>query len=68
MSFFVPKKPEIKTRDCPECEGRGYIPCPYCEATGCEFPSSKVGYCDHCEGTGKFKCFDCGGLGWFRID
>lgn len=52
MSFFVPKKPEIKTRDCP----------------GCEFPSSKVGYCDHCEGTGKFKCFDCGGLGWFRID
>lgn len=66
MSLFNANKPEYKTKDCPECEGRGYIPCPFCEATGCEYPSSKFGKCQKCDGTGKFKCRTCWGLGWLK--
>ena len=60
------QQPPLKTKDCPECEGKGYIICPECDGkvfwpgvSGKNYP------CPDCSGSGKAECFLCKGTGVF---
>jgi len=46
---------EIETLACSECNGRGYITCPYCEEGQVD--------CPECEGRGRVTCSECDGEG-----
>ena len=49
-----------RSKDCPECNGRGVKPCSSCDATGIMtswFSDDKI--CTDCRGTGQRRCFYC---------
>ena len=62
------KQPELKTKNCPDCEGKGYIICDECNGEGRYYPYTSISYCDHCKGKGKYTCMTCRGFGWIRAD
>lgn len=62
------QQPPLKTKDCPECEGKGYIICPECDGKGKFYPFNSISYCNHCNGKGKYTCDNCHGLGWVKVN
>lgn len=53
-----------RSKDCPECNGRGVKPCSSCDATGIMtswFSDDKI--CTDCRGKGQRRCFYCSGSG-----
>lgn len=68
MSFFNANKPEMKTKECPDCEGKGYIICSECDGKGKFYPYNSISYCNHCHGNGKFTCIKCHGFGWIKAN
>ncbi len=62
------QQPPLKTKDCPECEGKGYIICPECDGKGKFYPFNSISYCYHCNGKGKYTCDNCHGLGWVKVN
>lgn len=62
------QQPPLKTKDCPECEGKGYIICPECDGEGKFYPFNSISYCYHCNGKGKYTCDNCHGLGWVKVN
>ena len=62
------KQPELKTKNCPDCEGKGYIICPECDGKGKFYPFNSISYCYHCNGKGKYTCDNCHGLGWVKVN
>lgn len=55
----------MRTKACPECDGRGYEKCDLCGGSG---TTSVGGDCYKCKGTGKIECDFCEGEGYVEED
>lgn len=63
MGLIFGRKPQEDLKDCPECEGRGYHECKYCDGSGYETSYTKK-KCSECGGSGKLTCRTCNGFKW----
>lgn len=65
MGLIFGRKPQEDLKDCPDCDGKGYHECRYCEGSGREFAFNPTApKCSECGGSGKITCRTCNGFKW----